>query len=135
MIGEPGAGDVPMLRNGYRYRILTAQGASARRRVQLRHQRPPARRLRADRLPRAYRTTGVMTFIVNHYGDVYEKNLGPDTATIAERIAAYCTGRELAPGRRLTGVTSRSGWRLSPDLSGLGGLESRSASGAVVLPS
>ena len=29
MIGEPGAGDVPMLRNGYRYRILTAQGASA----------------------------------------------------------------------------------------------------------
>ena len=29
MIGEPGAGDAPMLRNGYRYRILTAKGASA----------------------------------------------------------------------------------------------------------
>ena len=39
--------------------------------------------------PAAYGTTGVMTFIVNHYGDVYEKNLGPDTAKIAERITAY----------------------------------------------
>ena len=29
LIGEPGTGDAPMLRNGYRYRVLTAQGASA----------------------------------------------------------------------------------------------------------
>ena len=57
--------------------------------LQLRDQRPPARRLRADRLPRGVWQTGVMTFIVNHYGDVYEKNLGPDTATIAARIAVY----------------------------------------------
>ena len=90
MIGEPGAGDAPMLRNGYHYRILTAQGASAPGGA---YSYVINGRLLAGfaliAYPAAYGTTGVMTFIVNHYGDVYEKNLGPDTATIAARIAAY----------------------------------------------
>ena len=89
-IGEPGAGDVVMLRNGYFYRILTAQGASAPGGA---YSYVVNGRLLAGfaliAYPAAYRTTGVMTFIVNHYGDVYEKNLGPDTATIAGRIATY----------------------------------------------
>ena len=104
MIGEPGGGDVPMLRNGYRYRILTAQGASAPGGA---YSYVINGRLLAGfaliAYPAEYRKTGVMTFIVNHYGDIYEKNLGPDTAKIAED---YCvrTGRELASGRGLTGV-------------------------------
>lgn len=90
MIGTPGTGDAPMLRNGYRYRILTAQGASA----------PGGaysyvingRMLAGFALiayPADYGKTGVMTFIVNHYGDVYEKNLGPGTAARAAKITAY----------------------------------------------
>ena len=32
---------------------------------------------------------GVMTLIVNHYGDVYQKDLGPNTATLAAGIHEY----------------------------------------------
>jgi hypothetical protein len=33
--------------------------------------------------------SGVMTFIVNQDGIVYQKNLGPDTASIAAQITQY----------------------------------------------
>lgn len=39
--------------------------------------------------PAEYRNSGVMTFIVNHDGIVYEKDLGPASAKIAERMTAY----------------------------------------------
>ena len=39
--------------------------------------------------PAEYRNSGVMTFIVNHTGTVYEKDLGPNTAKLAERMTAY----------------------------------------------
>src|SRR5246127_4290996 len=39
--------------------------------------------------PAEYRNSGVMTFIVNHDGTVYQKDLGPKTAQIAERMTAY----------------------------------------------
>jgi hypothetical protein len=39
--------------------------------------------------PAAYGNTGIMSFIVNHYGDVYEKDLGRDTANRATAIASY----------------------------------------------
>jgi hypothetical protein len=39
--------------------------------------------------PAEYRNSGVMTFIVNHNGIVYEKDLGPRTADIAEKMTAY----------------------------------------------
>jgi hypothetical protein len=39
--------------------------------------------------PDEYRNSGVMTFIVNHSGQVFEKDLGPDTANIAERMASF----------------------------------------------
>ena len=90
LIGEPGTGDAPMLRNGYRYRVLTSQGASA----------PGGAysylingRLLAGyallAYPAEYGKTGVMTFIVNHYGDIYEKDLGAGTGTAAAKIASY----------------------------------------------
>ena len=42
--------------------------------------------------PADYRNSGVMTFMVSHSGTVYQKDLGPDTAAIAEKITAYDPG-------------------------------------------
>jgi len=39
--------------------------------------------------PAEYRNSGVMTFIINHDGTVYQKDLGPRTAQLAERMTAY----------------------------------------------
>jgi hypothetical protein len=40
-------------------------------------------------VPAEYRVTGVQTFIVNHQGVVYQKDLGPDTLKIAKQIELY----------------------------------------------
>jgi hypothetical protein len=75
---------------GYRYRILKAQGADA----------PggaydyvvQGRMIGGFALiawPASYGNSGVMTFIVNHDGVVYEKNLGPGTATAAGKITRF----------------------------------------------
>jgi hypothetical protein len=39
--------------------------------------------------PAEYQSTGVMTFIVNQDGIVYEKDLGPDTGTVAKDMQAF----------------------------------------------
>lgn len=39
--------------------------------------------------PAKYGDTGLMTFIVNKDGVVYQKNLGPDTAMLARATNAY----------------------------------------------
>ncbi len=39
--------------------------------------------------PADYGRTGVMTLLVNHYGDVYQKDLGPKTSELAAGISAY----------------------------------------------
>jgi hypothetical protein len=39
--------------------------------------------------PDEYRNSGVMTFIVNHSGQVFEKDLGPHTTNTAERMASF----------------------------------------------
>jgi hypothetical protein len=39
--------------------------------------------------PALYRASGVKTFIVNHEGVVYEKDLGPETAKLAAAITAF----------------------------------------------
>jgi len=76
--------------HGYYYRILTRQGKSA----------PGGARdyLANGRLtggfalvafPARYDDSGVMTFIVNQNGVVFQKNLGPDTAAIARRMREY----------------------------------------------
>jgi Protein of unknown function (DUF2950) len=76
--------------SGYHFKILTAQGESA-----------PAGKY--DYLinghfiggfaliawPAEYGKTGVMTFLVNHYGEVHEKDLGPETSSIVSKTAAY----------------------------------------------
>jgi Protein of unknown function (DUF2950) len=39
--------------------------------------------------PDEYRNSGVMTFIVNYRGQVFEKDLGPDTTNIAENMTSF----------------------------------------------
>ena len=93
-MGEPGAGAAPMLRDGYRYQILTQQGASAPGGA---YNYVINGRLLAGfaliAYPAEYGKTGLMTFIVNHYGDVYEKDLGRGTAAEAAKITAYSPDR------------------------------------------
>jgi hypothetical protein len=40
-------------------------------------------------VPAEYRVTGVQTFMINHQGVVYQKDLGPDTLNIAKQIERY----------------------------------------------
>ena len=42
--------------------------------------------------PAKYLQTGVMTFIVNYEGVVYQKDLGPNTAELARKITRYDPG-------------------------------------------
>jgi len=42
--------------------------------------------------PAQYAQTGVMTFIVNYDGVVYQKDLGPSTAEVARKITRYDPG-------------------------------------------
>ncbi|WP_129777818.1 DUF2950 domain-containing protein [Peristeroidobacter soli] len=75
---------------GYIYRLLTAQGPNAR---------GGAYSYLVDgkmiggfaliTIPAEYGRSGVMTFIVNHDGVVYSKDLGPDTPTAARAIQTF----------------------------------------------
>jgi hypothetical protein len=83
-------GGKPQPYNGYYYRLLTSQGKDA----------PGGayNYLVKDKLiggfgvvayPSKYGVSGVMTFIVNHDGVVYEKDLGPGTASAAGAMKAF----------------------------------------------
>ena len=75
---------------GYYYRVLTRQGEN-----------PPGGRydyiingnmiagFAAIAVPAEYAETGVMTFVVNQQGKVYQKDLGEDTALAAAAIQEY----------------------------------------------
>ena len=39
--------------------------------------------------PDEYRNSGVMTFIVNYRGEIFEKDLGPDTVNVAQNITSF----------------------------------------------
>jgi len=76
--------------HGYYYKVLTRQGPNA-----------PGGALdyivRGKMIggfalvayPAEYRNSGVMTFLVNHQGNVYEKDLGPNTASITTGMTAF----------------------------------------------
>ena len=76
--------------HGYFFRILKAQGPAARH-GELNYviQGKMVGGFALVAWPAAYRVSGVQTFIVNHEGVVYEKDLGPDTAKIAPAMRAY----------------------------------------------
>ena len=39
--------------------------------------------------PSNWKKSGVMTFVVNQQGKVYQKNLGPETTKIAQEMKLY----------------------------------------------
>ena len=79
--------------HGYQYRLLTSQGPHA--------QGGATDYLVNGRLvggfailayPAQYGNSGIMTFITNHDGIVYQRDLGPDTEKVAQRIAEFDPG-------------------------------------------
>lgn len=76
--------------HGYHFRILTAQGPAAPGGAYsyvINGNMVAGFAMIA--YPAAYGNTGIMSFIVNHYGDVYEKDLGRETASRAAAITTY----------------------------------------------
>lgn len=75
---------------GYRYRILTGQGenvAGGRYNYVINGNMIAGFAMIAT--PVVYDRTGVMTFVVNQYGTVYEKDLGPDSTALAAKTTAF----------------------------------------------
>ncbi len=76
--------------NGYMFRILTSQGP---------HAPGGAKNYIVDgkmsagfafvAYPVEYRSSGVMTFIVDGSGTIYERDLGPNTTKLAQAMTAY----------------------------------------------
>ncbi len=76
--------------NGYYFRILTKQGSAApggRYNYVINGNMIAGFALIA--FPAKYGSSGVMTFIVNQQGRVYQKDLGPDTLSIARHMTRY----------------------------------------------
>jgi hypothetical protein len=76
--------------HGYYYRILTKQGAAAKggaRDYMVNGELTKGFAFVA--YPAEYRNSGVVTFMVNQDGVVYEKDLGADTAKIAGAMTEY----------------------------------------------
>lgn len=76
--------------HGYLFRVLTAQGASAPGGAL--NYVANGRMIGGYALlawPVTYGQSGVMTFIVNQAGQVYQKNLGPATEQLAKQITSF----------------------------------------------
>ncbi|MGB2660426.1 MAG: DUF2950 domain-containing protein, partial [Pseudolabrys sp.] len=83
-----GGGRTPF--HGYYFKILTSQGPAApggEMDYVVRGKMIGGYALVA--YPAEYKNSGVMTFIVNHTGNVFEKDLGPNTAKLAERMSSF----------------------------------------------
>jgi hypothetical protein len=76
--------------NGYYFRIVTEQGRNAPGgRKSYLASGAMTRGFALIAWPAQYEATGVMTFIVNQDGIVYEKDLGTDTAAAVQKLTAY----------------------------------------------
>jgi hypothetical protein len=83
-----GAGRSPF--HGYYFKILTKQGAAAAGgELEYIVNGKMIGGFALVAYPAEYRNSGVMTFIVNHAGTVFQKDLGPNTAQVAERMTAF----------------------------------------------
>ena len=90
LIRDPGTRVPGAPYNGYYFKILTRQGPAAPGGAYsyLINGHLVAGYAMAA-YPAQYGGTGVMTFLVNHYGIVYQKDLGPKTAQRAAAIREY----------------------------------------------
>jgi hypothetical protein len=67
--------------HGYLFRVLSGDGGSGK-----------SAGFGLLATPAVYGSSGVMSFMVNQHGVVYEKDLGPDTATVAAAISQFKPG-------------------------------------------
>jgi len=96
-------GDRPAPYHGYYYKILTRQGATAPGGAK--NYVAKGRMFGGFALvayPAEYGNSGVKTFMVNHDGEVFEKDLGPRTEQIAVRMS------EFGPDRTWTKVAAEA---------------------------
>jgi hypothetical protein len=85
-----GSGEAPKPYHGYYFKVLTAQGPNANGGEQdylVRKMMIGGFGLVA--WPAEYGVSGIMSFIVNQDGVVYEKDLGPRTGTLAKAMTKY----------------------------------------------
>lgn len=86
--------------HGYYFRLLTAQGPHAKGGAMdyiVRGHMIAG--FAAIAYPAQYANSGVMTFIVDHDGIVYEKDLGRDTAKLARSITRFDPGPGWSPAK------------------------------------
>ena len=85
-----GAAGQPVPYHGYHYRILRRQGPDAPGGAyDYVAQGKMIGGFALVAWPATYGNSGVMTFLVNHDGVVYEKDLGPDTAQAVQKITRF----------------------------------------------
>jgi hypothetical protein len=83
-----GAGRTPF--HGYYFKILTRQGPSAEGgALDYVVQGKMIGGFALVAYPAEYRNSGVMTFLVNHRGTVFQKDLGPQTRKLAEQMSSF----------------------------------------------
>jgi Protein of unknown function (DUF2950) len=88
--GQNKAGDKPTPYHGYYYKILSAQGKNAPGGAYsyiVKGKMIGGFALVA--YPAQYGNSGIMSFIVNHEGKVFQKDLGKDTAKVAAAMKQY----------------------------------------------
>lgn len=90
--------------HGYFYRILDSQGEHAKGGA---YSYLIGDQMRAGfaviAWPVEYGDSGVMSFMVSHSGIVYEQDLGPDGAGIAEEMQSYAPGPGWIPAKEVNG--------------------------------
>lgn len=76
--------------HGYHYRILTAQGPSAfRGAYDYRIGDNMSRGFALIAWPAKYADTGVMSFMISHDGQVFEKDMGPESEKLAKAMTRF----------------------------------------------
>ena len=88
--GYAAGGGKPAPYHGYKYKILTSQGPDAKGGAyDYVAQGKMIGGFGVIAWPANYGNSGVMTFIVNHDGVVYEKDLGPGTEAVAQKTTKF----------------------------------------------
>lgn len=97
--GRAGETEGPVPYHGYHYRLLTEQGehAPGGARSYLDEQGRLTRGFGVIAWPATYGSSGVMTFLVDRLGIVFEKDLGPSTAGAAVEIPSFDPDTSWAP--------------------------------------
>jgi hypothetical protein len=94
LLGELRRSKKPVLFHAYDFRMLANAGSVSRSRA---NASVHDSEIALIAYPEAYRTSGVMSFIADHDGRVYQKDLGPDTAKDAATLKGASPDPTWAP--------------------------------------